>query len=263
MIVSYDGTDFCGWQKQKEHKHASPLPSIQESLEIALSAILNHPVEISGSGRTDAGVHANAQVCHFDTDRKLPSDLCWALKSKLPPTISAKRVEMVSDHFHATISAKRKTYRYWIWNHPRAPALLQRYTWWIRQPLDLSHLNALCEPILGEHDFESFRSVGTVVKHTVRRIERAEWKRKSSGLIEFTITGNGFMKQMVRNLVGTMIDLSHRPDGPEKMKNIMSLKDRTKAGRAAPPQGLFLMSVEYPRELISRGSKVDFHGLET
>lgn len=263
LIVSYDGTDFCGWQRQKEHKHASPLPTIQETLETALSEILNHPIEISGSGRTDAGVHALRQVCHFETDRKLPADLCWALKSKLPPTISAKMVQRVSDKFHATISAKRKTYRYWIWNNPRAPALLQRYTWWIRQPLDLDHLNELANVVVGEHDFESFRSVGTVVKHTVRRIEKAEWKRKSSGLIEFTVTGNGFMKQMVRNLVGTMIDLSQRRDGPEKMKEIMSLKDRTKAGRAAPPQGLFLVSVEYPRELISRGSEVDFQSPET
>lgn len=251
MIISYDGTDFCGWQRQKAHRHASPKPSIQETLEQALGKILNHPVDISASGRTDAGVHAVAQVVHFDTDRTLPRDLCWALKSQLPPTISAKAYSQVPDRFHATLSATRKTYRYWIWNHPRAPALLNRYAWWIRAPLHIGDLNRICEPLLGEHDFACFRSMGSPVKHTIRRIERAEWVQKRSGLLEFTVTGNGFMKQMVRNIVGTTVGLAQKGDGPEKMKHIMSLKDRQKAGATAPPQGLFLMSVEYPRTATS------------
>lgn len=251
MILSYDGTDFCGWQRQKPHKHASPLPSIQETLEQALGKILNHPVDVSASGRTDAGVHAVAQVVHFETDRKLPRDLCWALKSQLPASISAKAYAPVPSDFHATLSAKRKTYRYWIWNHPRAPALLNRYAWWLRAPLDLDKLNALCEPLLGEQDFACFRSMGSPVKTTVRRIEKAAWVRRRNGLIEFTVVGNGFMKQMVRNMVGTMVDLEKQPNGHEKMREIIGLKDRTRAGRTAPPQGLFLINVEYPKRLTA------------
>ncbi|PWU12856.1 MAG: tRNA pseudouridine(38-40) synthase TruA [Bdellovibrio sp.] len=250
LIVSYDGTDFCGWQRQKSHAHASPLPSIQQTLETALTRVLNHPVSLSASGRTDAGVHAVAQVCHFDTDRKLPRDLCWALKSQLPPSISVKDCQPVPAYFHATLSATRKTYRYWIWNHPRAPALLCRYSWWIRRPLDLALLNQLTEPLVGEHDFASFRSEGTPVRHTVRKIHRAVWRQRREGIIEFSVTGNGFLKQMVRNLVGTLVTLSWNDPNPEKIKQIMKLKDRTKAGMAAPPQGLFLLHVVYPGTAI-------------
>lgn len=251
LVISYDGTDFCGWQRQKEHRHASPKPSIQGTLEEALSRIFNHPVVVSASGRTDAGVHAVAQTCHFETDRKLPKDLCWALKSQLPPSIAAKAVFPAPDHFHATLSATRKTYRYWIWNQPRGTALLHRYSWWIRSPLDPKLLNELAATLIGEKDFASFRSMGTPVKHTRRRIFRARWRRKPSGLLEFEVTGNGFMKQMVRNLVGTQVLLCQAHKGPEKMREIISLEDRTKAGPAAPPQGLFLMHVEYPQNHIS------------
>lgn len=248
LILSYDGTDFCGWQRQKPHKHSGHLPSIQETVEVALGKILNHPVDVSASGRTDAGVHAVAQVCHFNTTRSLPRDLCWALKSQLPPTISAKLVHEVSPQFHATLSAVRKTYRYWIWNHPRTPALLNRYTWWLRDTLDLKRLNALAGPLLGEKDFASFRTMGTELKTTVRRIEAASWALRRPGLLEFRITGNGFMKQMVRNIVGTSVTLHNQGFGAEKMNEIIGLCDRRKAGTTAPPQGLFLYNVEYPKE---------------
>lgn len=248
MIVSYDGTDFCGWQRQKPHKHAGHLPSIQETIEQALGKILNHPVDVSASGRTDAGVHALNQVCHFETERTLPKDLCWALKSQLPETISAKSVVEVSPDFHATLSAVRKTYRYWIWNHPRAPALLNRFTWWLRHPLDLEKLNELSQPLLGEKDFASFRTMGTELKTTVRRIERVEWVLRRPGLLEFRITGNGFMKQMVRNIVGTIVGLEKAGETPEKMNEIIGLCDRRRAGTTAPAQGLFLYNVEYPKE---------------
>jgi tRNA pseudouridine38-40 synthase len=248
MIISYDGTDFCGWQRQKAHKHASPKPSLQETFEIALGKILNHPVDISASGRTDAGVHALQQVCHFDTERTLPKDLCWALKSQLPLTMSAKSVEQVPDNFHATLWAVRKTYRYWIWNHPRAPALLGRFSWWLRSPLNLDKLNEISKPLLGEKDFASFRTMGTELKTTVRRIEKVQWTERRPGLLEFRITGNGFMKQMVRNIVGTITDLESEGFGPDKMSEIIGLCDRRKAGTTAPPQGLFLYNVEYPKE---------------
>lgn len=248
-MLSYDGTDFCGWQRQQLHATASVLPSLQQTVEEALSSIFDHSVSVSASGRTDAGVHAHGQVIHFDTDRPLPQDLCWALRSRLPASIVARKYQVVPSDFHATLSALRKTYRYWIWNHPRPTALLHRYSWWLRQPLDLDFLNACAQQIQTETDFESFRSVGTPVKHTVRRIEKAVWRRRpgSSHLLEFSVTGNGFLKQMVRNLVGTQTDLYIKKRSAVEMSQIVAAKDRRAAGPAAPPQGLFLVNVEYPR----------------
>jgi len=252
LILSYDGTDYCGWQKQKAHRHASALPSLQETVEKALETLLQHPVDLSASGRTDAGVHAVAQVAHFDTQSRLPKDLCWALRSRLPHSITAKAAFEAPREFHSTLSAVRKTYKYWIWNDPRPPALLWRYAWWVRQPLSVDFLNSCARQIHGRHDFASFRSMGTPVKHTVREIYRAEWTRRSPQLLQFIVTGNGFMKQMVRNLVGTQVDLSLKAQPHEMMSEILKLQDRQKAGQAAPPQGLFLQKVYYPAALDKR-----------
>ncbi|MFN7730082.1 MAG: tRNA pseudouridine(38-40) synthase TruA [Bdellovibrio sp.] len=256
MVVAYDGTDFCGWQKQKDHQHGPELPSVQETIEKALEKIFQHPVNLSASGRTDAGVHAAAQVCHFETERKLPVDLCWAMKSLLPNSVSPKDVWLAPDSFHSTLSATKKTYQYWVWNHERTPALLARYSWWIRKPLDIDQLNLMADQLLGEQDFASFRSMGTDVKHTVRQILEARWTWRRQGLLQFEVTGNGFMKQMVRNMVGTQIDLVLKGQPPETIKEIISFQDRKKAGPAAPPQGLFLRKVYYPKSLDSQCRKL-------
>lgn len=253
LLLSYDGTDFCGWQRQLDHKYGSPLPSIQSTMEKALTSLFQQPIKVSASGRTDAGVHALAQVCHFDVvDKKLPQDLCWALRSHLPDSLSPKQAWIAPEDFHSTLSATHKTYRYWIWNSPRNSALLHRYSWWVRKPLDLEKLNQRAELLLGEHDFESFRSEGTPVKHSVRTLYRAHWTRKPSGLLEFRVTGNGFMKQMVRNIVGTLVDHDLKSQPIENIEKILNSRDRKVAGRAAPPQGLFLYKVYYPDELDKR-----------
>ena len=251
LLISYDGTDFCGWQRQKDHKHGPSAPSIQETLEKALEKLFNHPINVSASGRTDAGVHALAQVCHFEveTSRKIPRDLCWALKAKLPPSITAKAAYAAPREFHATLSAVNKTYRYWVWNSDRGSALLHRYSWWIRNPLDLDRLNQMSQHLLGKQDFASFRSMGTPVKHTVREIYEALWWQRRPGLLEFKVTGNGFMKQMVRNMVGSQVDIAWRGQPVEKIKEMIAFQDRTKSGPAAPPQGLFLERVRYPKSL--------------
>lgn len=254
LIVSYDGTDFCGWQKQKQHAHASPLPNIQETIEMALEAIFQQPIDLCASGRTDAGVHAVQQVCHFEVDKPLPKDLCWALKAKLPPSIVAKKAWVVPGDFHATLSATRKTYKYWIWNSSRGSALLARYSWWLRLPLDEAHLNKMAQELVGHHDFASFRSMGTPVQHCRRHIYSAQWIRKNNELLEFRITGSGFLKQMVRNIVGTHIDLCFKKlsdeEAAQQMRAMLEARDRTKAGRAAPPQGLFLSKVFYPKKYL-------------
>lgn len=253
LLVSYDGTDYCGWQRQKPHKHASPKPSIQETLEKALSQIFNEPISLSGSGRTDSGVHALGQVCHFETSRTtFPKDLCWALKSFLPSSVAVKDACIAPEDFHATLSATHKTYKYWVWNSERPSALLARYSNWIRSPLDLDYLNQQAALLIGEKDFKSFQSVGTEVQHTVRQIYSAEWKQRKGSLIEFRITGSGFLKQMVRNIVGTQLDLMQKRRPIEQIEQILEYKDRQKAGPAAPPQGLFLSRVYYPQDLDKR-----------
>lgn len=249
LVISYDGTDFCGWQKQKDHKHGPQKPSLQETVEKALKKILNHDVDLSASGRTDAGVHALAQVVHFSTDSRLPKDLCWATRSYLPSSVVVKSAWLAPKDFHATISATHKTYRYWIWNAPRASALMARYSNWIRSPLDLDYLNEQAQFLVKNQDFKSFQSTGTVVKSTVREVYKAHWLQRRDNLVEFRITGNGFLKQMVRNIVGTQLDLLLKGYPIEKIEEILALKDRTEALTTAPPQGLFLSRVYYPRAL--------------
>ncbi len=251
LLLSYDGTDYCGWQRQQEHACSSKKPSLQGTLEQALEKLFNHPVTLLASGRTDAGVHARGQVCNFETSRPIPKDICWALTRYLPSSISVKKAWHVPPEFHSTLSATHKTYKYWVWNSLRTSALLDRYSTWVRKPLDLVQLQAIGNVIVGEHDFKSFQSSGTPVPHTVRRILKVSWSQhgKNPNLIEFSVTGTGFLKQMVRNLVGTQLDLFVRGKGPEDMKNILEAKDRTKAGPSAEARGLFLFKVYYPSNL--------------
>jgi tRNA pseudouridine38-40 synthase len=249
LLISYDGTDYCGWQKQKDHAHASEKPSIQGTMEEALSKLFNEPISLNASGRTDAGVHALGQVGDFQTTRPLPKDLCWALRSLLPDSIVIKKAWVAPLSFHSTLSSVRKTYRYWIWNDLRQSALLSRYSYWLRFPLDLEYLNSQAQYLVGEHDFKSFQCVGTPVQTTVRKIYSIRWQRRNSRLVQFEVTGNGFLKQMVRNIVGTQVDLCVKAQPIEKIDEIIKIKDRSEGGATAAPQGLYLRKVYYPRSL--------------
>ncbi len=249
LVISYDGTDFCGWQKQKDHDQGPSLPSVQESVENSLSKILQQNIKVCASGRTDAGVHAINQVIHFEASGKMPKDICWALRPYLPRSIVAKQAFQAPDEFHATLSAVRKTYIYQVWNAKRASALMDRYTYWWRKKLNIDDLNQASQNLVGEHDFASFQSVGTPVKHTVRRIFEAHWVQKNSSLVQFQVSGSGFLKQMVRNIVGTLMEGDFRGDSANRIQWIIAQKDRTKAGVTVEPQGLFLSRVYYPSEL--------------
>ena len=252
FVVSYDGTGFCGWQKQKPEDQVS----VAQVLEGALSKVFNEKISLFASGRTDAGVHALNQVCHFSTHRKIDPakkwDLCWALNSQLPPSIVVKKAWLAPDDFHATLSATHKTYRYLLLNRPRPSALMNRYAHWERLPIEIEHLQKSSEFLLGNHDFKSFQSVGTPVKDTIRDIYQAEWQWRRPGLLQFTVTGSGFLKQMVRNIVGTSLMLERKGLDPSKMREIIQAQDRMKAGPPAPAQGLYLMRVYYPRDLDNR-----------
>ena len=251
MLVSYDGTEYCGWQKQKH----GPLKSVAHVIEDAIAKIFNRKIPLFGSGRTDAGVHAMGQNCHFEVDRdekNFNMDVAWSLKSQLPESITIRKVWIAPQDFHATLSATHKTYKYLIYNNNRRNPFICRFAAWIRKPLDIDHLNQSTQAIIGEHDFKSFQSVGTQVHHTTRRVMSAKWERKNDKVIQFTITGSGFLKQMVRNIVGTMLMLEQKGLPPEEMKKILAALDRKIAGPPAPPEGLFLWKVYYPRELDNK-----------
>jgi tRNA pseudouridine38-40 synthase len=252
MEVSYLGTEYCGWQIQKHGNQKSVCETVVEALE----RVLQHKVELYASGRTDAGVHALSQQCHFVTTKDenffKNCDLAWALKALLPDSISVRRVWEAPSDFHSTLSAVGKTYKYFVYSHPRSNPFLRPHSYWVRFPLDLELLNAYSKEILGENDYKSFQSVGTPVAHTVRQIMKAEWRLKSPRVYEFSVTGSGFLKQMVRNLVGTMLMLEKRRAPPSEMKSILLAMDRKKAGPPAPPEGLFLWKVYYPRKLDNR-----------
>lgn len=248
--VAYDGTDFCGWQSQRGR---SQKPSLCETLSAALEQVLNHPISLFASGRTDAGVHARAQITHLNTHlrpEQLKSwDLCWAVRRYLPKSLVCQRAWIATPDFHATHSALGKTYKYFIWNSPRTQPHLGRFSAWIRRPLDVDHLNNLCGPLVGCHDFKSFQTAGSPVPHTRRRIFKLKWRRVSSGIIEFSVTGNGFLKQMVRNIVGTQLSLQKKGETAEDIDAVLKAMDRRAAGPAADPEGLFLWKVHYPPNL--------------
>lgn len=249
LVLSYDGTDYCGWQKQIN----APKPSIQEHLEAALARIFKEPVCCMASGRTDAGVHALAQVVHFDAPRNPKGiNLVRALRAMLPPTIVVQRAEMVSSDFHSLLSARAKTYRYVISTRPIGPTFLGRFCHWYPYRFNLDLLQRLSQVIEGTHDFKSFQSVGTDVPNTVRRIYRARWIQKNPHLYYFEVVGSGFLKQMVRNLVGTQLYYMQKNRTPGDLLELLKAKDRTKAAYAAPPQGLFLVKVYYPRTLDNK-----------
>ncbi len=240
LTIEYDGTDFHGWQYQPG------LPTIQSEIQKILAMMTRKNIVIHGSGRTDAGVHALAQVAHFHSDTRIsPSQFQVALNQMLPPGIVIRECRHVHPAFHARFDAIRKTYRYRILNRPIPMAVGRQYHWTIRQPLDLSAMEKAAEHLLGEHDFKAFEGSGSPRVSTVRRIDRACFSRDGD-LIVFEISSNGFLKFMVRNIVGTLADVGRGKYGPEGVRDILASKDRTKGGATAPAQGLFLMNVEYP-----------------
>ncbi|MFN7903723.1 MAG: tRNA pseudouridine(38-40) synthase TruA [Pseudobdellovibrionaceae bacterium] len=252
FTVAYDGSEYCGWQRQN---HYSKL-SVQQVLEEALEKLFEEKIGLSASGRTDSGVHALNQVCHFSTERSpeklMKWDFCWGMARHLPPTIVVKKAWIAPEDFHATLSATHKTYRYWVYNQHRASPFLMRYADWVRHPMNIEVLQACCDFIKGNQDFASFRSIGSDVQHTVREIFDAKWSWRKPNLLQFEVTGSGFLKQMVRNLVGTMMLIEKDGLPPEKMKEILLLKDRKFAGPPAPACGLHMYRVYYPQDLDNR-----------
>jgi tRNA pseudouridine38-40 synthase len=256
LQISYDGTDFAGWQRQGP-KSADPRPTLQATLEDAVSKIFSQEIKIQASGRTDAGVHAEAQTLHFQTPDNITEDkiknmkLLRSLNALTPDALAINKAWIAPDDFHALRSSVKKTYRYVIHNSPTPNPLRHRYSYWMRKPLDVQKLNAITECLVGEHDFKSFQTRGTELKTTVRKLKDVHWERQGD-LITFHITGNGFLKQMVRNIVGTSIYLHQNSENPQEMQKILESCDRQQAKDTAPAQGLFLEAVYYPPELDNK-----------
>jgi tRNA pseudouridine38-40 synthase len=258
FIISYDGTDFCGWQRQSLSRENSTFekPSINRTVVAALEKIFKHPIELSASGRTDAGVHALNQVAHFDTtmthEQLTRMNLSRAMQSFLPPTIIIKKSWIAPTEFHSLFSSEKKTYRYLIYNSKIPSAFYQRTMGYVSSKMDLDFLNQCSKSLIGEHDFKSFQSVGTDVSTTVRTIYRSSWRWVSPNIAEYSVTGSGFLKQMVRNIVGTQLLLARKGLPASKMSDILAKCDRKQAGPPADPQGLYLMKVYYPVDLDNK-----------
>jgi tRNA pseudouridine38-40 synthase len=239
LTIAYDGTEFVGWQRQENGA------SIQGAIETALSEIDGAPVTLHGAGRTDAGVHALAQVASARIEASIAdAQLLRALNAHLPETIRITGVETVPDHFHARFSAVAKSYEYRIWNGPTVPPFIRLYAWHIIEPLDVGAMRAGAEAIVGEHDFAAFRGARAVNHTTVRTITCAEWKTGNEALT-LAISGTGFLRYMVRSLAGTLVEIGRGARPPEDMARLLSAPDRAAAGRTAPPHGLFLVKVDY------------------
>ena len=239
LIVEYDGTDYCGWQRQPDR------PTIQGMLEAVLQRMTQAPVTLHGSGRTDAGVHALGQTAHFRSRTRLtPEELHKGLNSLLPADIAVRSCQRVPLTFHARFDCHWKHYRYRILNQAVRHAVGYRYAWHIQRPLDRAAMETAAACLVGKHDFKSFESSGSPRAHTVREVMEAAW-RESDDHLEFDIRANGFLRGMVRNMVGTLVAVGMGQRPAASLPELIQAADRRRAPAAAPPQGLFLVHVHY------------------
>jgi len=250
LRISYDGTRFHGWQKQLQRGKES-FRTVQGEIERALALLHKHPVELFGSGRTDAGVHACGQAAHFVTDitRIKPESFIPALNSALPKDVRIMEASHVSDNLHARFSARSRTYRYFIHCGKTAFAHQLPYCWHIRREPDIDLLNSMASVLSGELDCTTFSAAGDQSKSKSRYINRAHFFIDREFLV-FEISANAFLWRMVRSITGTLLHYEQQNGTKEDFEAVVRSKDRRNAGETAPPQGLFLWSIAYPQELL-------------
>jgi tRNA pseudouridine38-40 synthase len=240
LTLQYDGAAYRGWQVQPEG------PTIQGVLEAAIAGIVGAPVRVHGAGRTDAGVHALAQVAHFDTDAAHADDV-WvrALNAHLPRDVAVTAAREVSDTFHARHSARSKHYRYRILNRPVRCPFRRGVCWFTPVPLDAEAMDRAARHLLGTHDFTSLRASGCGARSPVRRVDTATVARDGDEVVVDLVAG-GFLKQMARNAVGSLVQVGRGRRPPGWIAEVLEAKDRTQAGETAPAWGLTLVAVAYP-----------------
>lgn len=239
LIVAYDGSAYHGFAKQ------SNALSIQEVLEKAITSIVQQPIEIIAAGRTDTGVHARAQCCIFDATTTIPVyNLLKAMNSRLPKDIVVKDLSIVSAAFHPRYAAKNKTYRYQIFNSQVRDPFIHKYSYFYPYELDIDIMRKAASYIVGEHDFKSFCSAGSSVISTVRTVYSLSISQEDKMII-IDICGNGFLYNMVRIIVGTLLQVANQKLPAEHIKTIIASKDRSQAGPTAPPEGLTMLEIIY------------------
>lgn len=240
LVIEYDGKEFNGWQKQPNKLN------VQGTIEQAIKTITGEDVELNASGRTDRGVHSLGQVANFKTNYNLPIEK-WplALNANLKKSIVIKSAEEVDEKFHSRLSCKRKTYRYIINNSKYGTAIYRNLETHIPQKLDIEKMQEAVKYFEGEHDFKAFRASGTSSKSSVRIIYKANVIKMPEERIYIELTGNGFLYNMVRIISGTLVDVGLGKIKPEEIPEIIQNKERAEAGKTLPPQGLYLLKVEY------------------
>lgn len=241
LTIEYDGTNYAGWQIQNSHRSKT----IQEVIEKTLRKILQEKIKIIGSGRTDAGVHALGQVANFKTNSKIPLEkIQQALNSLLPDDIVIVKVDEAGPDFHARFDAKSKLYRYLIVNRNYPSAFLRKQSYFYPYPLDVDLMRREAKCLVGRHDFRSFQASDKIGRSSIRTVKQIKIKN-SKGMITIDIEADGFLYNMVRNIVGTLVEVGRGRFSAGSTKRILSLKDRRKAGPTAPACGLCLIKVNY------------------
>ena len=239
LTIAYDGTNYHGWQIQKN------AVTVQQVLCEALEKMLGKTFDVTGTSRTDAGVHAREFTCHIDCDDNIPEKaFVRGLNSFLPPDIAVKDCIEVANDFHARYNAKGKTYKYYIYNSNEKDPFKMRYSWQIERKLDVKLMNEFASKLISTHDFYAFSSAGRTVEDTVRTISECYVTKENDDIV-LTVSANGFLYNMVRIIVGTAVEVSDKRIKVEDIPEILSSKERELAGVTAPPQGLFLEKVHY------------------
>lgn len=246
LVIEYDGSRYHGWQRQTN------VPTIQGEIEKAVATIAKKPSAVTGAGRTDAGVHAEGQAAHFTTRARLrPNDWLRALNSLLPDDIVVRSAQKVPKRFHARFSAVGKIYRYRILNRRISPAIGRQYVWTVFNRLNLTRMKSAAKVLVGRHDFSSFQGSdpsrdrsGKTGRTAICTIRRLDLRRKKQEVV-ITIEADRFLQQMVRAIVGTLVEVGRGRREPGGMKTLLEKKDRRFGGQTAPPQGLCLVKVLY------------------
>ena len=249
--IEYDGSPFSGWQSQP---HGN---TVQDKLEFALGQIAAAPVRVSCAGRTDAGVHALAQVVHFDADAGRPLS-AWVrgTNAHLPAQIAVYWAQVVDDEFHARFSARSRSYRYLLYNHPVRPALQHGKHGWFHQPLEVERMRAACAHLLGEHDFSAFRAAECQARSPLKTLYRAEVERRGD-MIQFDFRASAFLQHMVRNLVAALVAVGKGRCPPEWLAELLASRDRKRGAPTFSAAGLYFAGVDYDaRWCLPQGSRI-------
>jgi tRNA pseudouridine38-40 synthase len=243
--VAYDGTDYSGFAVQPDGQR-----TVGGALTDAIARVLGHPIEITCAGRTDAGVHAWGQVISFDADEeRLDLEaLQRSVNKQLRPQIAIRSIDCAPSGFDARFSATSRLYRYTVLNSAAPSPFLARTAWWIDAPLDVKAMRLACDPLIGEHDFSSFCRRPNDDASLTRRVIDARWEEHDDGVREFWIEANAFCHQMVRSIVGTLVEVGLGKKRAGDVMSIIRAGDRSVAGQLAPPHGLCLWSVQYSRQ---------------